>query len=91
MIKSLAFVPAPEVSQYYESLSGIIDYSDVLKLADGFEKSYLRENWEFLAVYDSNITSEAFTRTQINKEAWHHRLKVLVCRSHAGLCKIIND
>ncbi|XP_053957836.1 uncharacterized protein LOC128862995 [Anastrepha ludens] len=41
MLKSLAFVPSDEISEYYNSLCSIFDDYGMLKIANWFVKNYI--------------------------------------------------
>lgn len=99
MLKSLAFVPAEEVAQYFESFEKKYVDDDVKKICQWFKKNYVGQDGrharylpQFWTVDNSSSSrTENFPRTQNNVEAWHRRLKVVVGRSHAGLYKLIGD
>ena len=97
MIKSLAFLPANEVSAYYSSLSSD-DESDLNQLGAWFEKNYIggvntrpKYKPEFWTCGAEENNVECFPRTQNGVETWHRRLKVIVGKRHAGLYEIISQ
>lgn len=96
MIKSLAFVPAEEMSRYYNELYKNLVDADSKKVAIFLKTNYIsgggskrkpRYEPSFWSVEDS--IKNAFPRTQNSVEAWHRRLKVIVGKHNSGLYKII--
>lgn len=97
MLKSLAFVPHGEVSEYYNHLYNTVDDTDMRNICSWFERNYIygaksqpKYSPKFWSVHDES-TSIHFPRTQNNVEAWHRRLKVIVGKRNSGLYKLIND
>lgn len=102
MLKSLAFVPAEEVSSYYEELCSSFRDAHVKKIGKWFEQNYISGKKlkstkssnpqyfpEFWSVADAMSTN--LPRTQNNVEAWHRRLKAVVGKRHVGVYRIISD
>ncbi|XP_049315649.1 uncharacterized protein LOC125779119 isoform X2 [Bactrocera dorsalis] len=95
MLKSLAFVPPDEISEYYNSLCSILDDYDMLRLANWFERNYIgkfdappKHQPTFWSVH-RNVETSQFPRTQNSVEAWHRRLNVIVGKKNCGIYQLI--
>lgn len=101
MIKSLAFVPEDEVSDYFQALKNSFDDPDARKIGNWFNKVYItgevktnksqvtlpQYNPSFWNVVDTFSTN--LPRTQNNVEAWHRRLNSIVNKRHIGVYSLV--
>lgn len=101
MLKSLAFVPPEEISNYFKELQKVFD-KDAKTVGKWFQKNYITGNKkgrssgspqyspEFWSIFSSSQEANS-PRTQNSVEAWHRRLKVVVGKPHIGVYQLISE